>query len=192
MICDGFGNDHWGPWHQQLIRLLTYGGEQPLNLFDHAALGDALNPWIHQYGDTQQDAVEFAGWFRAQLFSHGDDGQISIGWQKCLLHSTEDQGSVIAPLLLQSREPQKASLQELIDKWHQIDRFPSLDCKFCEPIYWDRAEVLIPIFDEAQGFSVTWHSFHVLASVLHLGPVPQSGYYVSTLHSSLSLLTADD
>ena len=35
--------------------------EQPLNLADHAALGDAQNPWIIQNGDTQQDAAEFAG-----------------------------------------------------------------------------------------------------------------------------------
>ena len=119
-------------------------------------------------------------------------------------------GSVIAPLLLQCGEPQKATLQDLINEWHlsdpyvcvflqphslicgQIDRFPSLDCKFCEPIYWSRAEVLLPIFDATHGFSVTWHNFHVLASVLHLGPLPQSGHGVSTLHSSLSLLTADD
>ena len=81
------------------------------------------------------------------------------------------------------------SLQELIDEWHQnasyvyvffhpnnliyvqIDRFPNLDYVFCESIYWNRIEMLILIFDEAQGFSVTWHNFHILANILHLGPV---------------------
>ena len=124
--------------------------------------------------------------------------------------NTEDQGSVIAPLLLTQKEPQPATLQELIDEWHacdpfvcaflqpdslicvQIDRFPNLDCKFCEPIHWSRIEVLLPIFDDVQGVSVTWHNFHVLASVLHLGPVPQSGHHISTLYSSLSMFTADD
>ena len=52
--------------------------------------------------------------------------------------------------------------------------------------------MLSPIFDEAQSFSVIWHNFHVLASVLYLGPVPQSGHYISTMSSSLSLLIADD
>ena len=191
-------------------RLLIHGGEQTLNLFNQAALGDMLHPRIRQHGNIQQDAADFAGWFRAQLFDGRPDGQISTGWQKHLLHSTEDQGSVIAPLLLSQRESQKATLQELIDEWHQcapyvcafmqfnclicvqIDRFPSLDCKFCEPIYWSRAEVMLPIFDDAHGFSVTWHDFHVLASVLHIGPVPQSGHYVSILYSPLSLLTTDD
>ena len=210
MMCDGFGLGHWGFWHQQLTKLLTYGGEQPLNLFDQAALGDMLNPWIRQHGESQQDAAEFAGWFRAQLFVCNPDDQISAGWQKCLLQSTEDQGSVIAPLLLTQKEQQPATLQELIDEWHacdpfvcaflkpnslicvQIDRFPSLDCKFCVPIHWSRIEALLPVFDDIQGVSVIWHNFHVLASVLHLGPVPQSGHYISILHSSLSMFTADD
>ena len=74
--------------------------------------------------------------------------------------------SVLGPLLLTQKEPQPATLQELIDEWPawdpfvcaflqpnslicvQFDRFPSLDCKFCEPIHWSRAEVLLPIFDD--------------------------------------------
>ena len=89
--------------------------------FDQAALGDMLNPWIRQHGESQQDAAEFAGWFRAQLFVCNPDDQISAGWQKCLLQSTEDQGSVIAPLLLTQKEQQPATLQELIDEWHACD-----------------------------------------------------------------------
>lgn len=80
MMCEGFCNATWGTWHPLLIRFLNFGGEQPLNLFDQAVLGDALNPYIHQWGDTQQDAIEFVDWFRAQLFSHCDDGRISAGW----------------------------------------------------------------------------------------------------------------
>lgn len=170
--------------------------EQPLNLADHAALGDAQNPWIIQHGDTQQDAAEFAGWFRAQILGHCHEGQISAGWQKFFLHSTEDQSTVLAPLLLQCREPQKAFLQELIDEWHQSDPyvcgFPNSDCKFYKPIFWNRIKVLIPLYDEAQGFSVTWHNFHTLASVLHLDPKPQSDYSSLTMNSLLNLLIADN
>lgn len=81
-MCDGFGNGHWGVWHQQLTRLLIHGGEQTLNLFNQAALGDMLHPRIRQHGNIQQDAADFAGWFRAQLFDGRPDGQISTGWQK--------------------------------------------------------------------------------------------------------------
>ena len=86
-MCDDFGFGHWGAWHQQLMRLLQLGGEQPMNLFEQAALGDLLDPWLRTHGATQQDAAEFDGWFRAQLFDCSPLGQLSAGWQKRLLHS---------------------------------------------------------------------------------------------------------
>lgn len=53
-------------------------------------------------------------------------------------------------------------------------------------------QVLVPIFDAAQGFEVTWHSYRVTASVLHKGEVPTSGHYVSAMYTSLGVLLADD
>ena len=157
---------------------------------------------------SQQDAAEFAGWLRGQLFDQHQLGSLQAGWQKRLLHLVEDHGKVLAPILLSCS--QKSSLQDLIDDWRlndpfvcifvqtndmiciQVNRFPSLDSKFCEPIYGSRTEVLVPIFDAAQGFEVTWHSYRVTASVLHKGEVPTSGHYVSAMYTSLGVLLADD
>ena len=57
-----------------------------------------------------------ASWFGAISLPY-------IRWQKCLLHSVEDQGSVFAPILLQSRQQHKASLQDLIEIWQLADPF---------------------------------------------------------------------
>ena len=174
----------WGTWSQHLTSMLTDLGTQPLTLTDHAVLGEQLLPWLKTHDvPSQQDAAEFAGWFRGQLFDQHQLGSLTAGWQKRLMHSIEDQGKVLIPIFLNCS--QKSSLQDLIDNWHlndpfvyafvqandmiciQVNRFPSLDSKFCEPIYGSRIEVLVPIFDAAQGFEVTWHSYRVTASVLH-------------------------
>ena len=45
------------------------------------------------------------------------------GWQKCLLHLVEDQGTVLTPLFLQNNHPQKTFLQDMIDEWHISDPY---------------------------------------------------------------------
>ena len=69
LMCDGFSTSMWGTWTQHLTSMLTDLGTQPLTLTDHAVLGEQLLPWLQTHDvHSQQDAAEFAGWLRGQLF----------------------------------------------------------------------------------------------------------------------------
>ena len=97
---------------------------------------------------------------------------------------------MLAPILLQTAHPQKCMLQSLIDERFdqppftcallqkhiqvclQIDRYPALGTRFSDPVLWDRIEVLLPVFDHPEGLDITWHSYHVVSTVLRRGSPP--------------------
>ena len=112
----------WGTWTQHLTSMLKVWGTQSLTLTDHVVLGEQLLPWLQTHDvHSQQDAAEFAGWLRGQLFEQFQIGSLQAGWQKRLMHSIEDQGKVLVPILLSCS--QKSNLQDLIDDWHLNDPF---------------------------------------------------------------------
>lgn len=174
LMQDDFDAKSWGPWAPGLTSLLSHVGEQPVHLHSQAVMGTLLEPWFDGHTFTQQqDAAEFASWLRQQLFVDRPVCIPLLGWQKCLLTTIEDQGLLQIPLVLRSIQPQKCRLQSLVDEWFdqqlftcalvqphsqlclQVDRYPALGIRFCEPVLWDRTEVLLPVFDHHTGLEAS-------------------------------------
>ena len=102
----------WGPWETGFTSLFIHIGEQPVHLHSQAMIGTLLEPWFdgHTFSQ-QQDAAEFASWLRQQMFVDSPICNPLLGWQKRLLTTVEDQGSLQIPLVLRSAQPQKCMLQ---------------------------------------------------------------------------------
>ena len=200
-----------GHWKDPLIRLLANSNTHQM-LQDEHCLGQLLQSWhtSHEMG-KQQDSAEFVGWLRYAM--HGastDSGKTVSKWEARLEATTEDSGSLFAPVLLQQTKDGDCTLQDLVNLWHeqvpfhcgcsdstttvclQVSRFPTLGVKTAQPFRWNRISVHLPCFIQEHNRTVRWKYFEIVSVVVHRGSESHSGHYQACLRTGGSRFLTDD
>ena len=206
--------DTWGAWTQSILRMFTIHAGEAHNPCQASFLGSMLNEWFTSHAMTaQHDAGEFASWMRAQMFEKKlmPGGLLTIhAWDSRLFTSTEDSGSLIAPIVLRDLPEVPTSLQEVIQQWHhqgpflnglraasswvclQLEGHPRLHQRHCQVIMWDRNSIQLPGFDGYNYCSITWMEYQIVAGIIHIGSSPVDGHYQAVLFTfNDGLLCAD-
>lgn len=112
--------------------------------------GQMLTEWfVTHLPHAQQDAGEFAGWFRGILLAKQTVVSMSQvrGWESRFEASVEDKDCLNAPVILRNLPPDASTLQALFEAWRdnapykhgfcstcphvclQLERYPALGCK---------------------------------------------------------------
>ena len=117
---DTFAWHEVGHWKDPLIRLLANSNTHQM-LQDEHCLGQLLQSWhtSHEMG-KQQDSAEFVGWLRYAMHGASTDSGKSVSkWEARLEATTEDSGSLFAPVLVQQTKDGDCTLQNLVNLWHE-------------------------------------------------------------------------
>ena len=203
----------WDAWSPLLMHLIRHSCTEAVDLCRVDFLGRLLIEWFLTHNPHgQQDAGEFAGWFRGILLAKQVPATMSQvhGWESRLEDSVEDHGCLFAPVLLRNLPSDVVTLQTLVEAWHnsapyktgftatcphvcfQLERHPDLDSKNTCALSWTHTEVTLPRFLYDQGTTVVWEPYHVVAGVVHHGSKPTEGHYRALLfHSGTQLITDD-
>ena len=206
--------DTWGAWTQSILCMFTTHAGEAHNPCQASILGSMLTECFTSHAMTaQHDAGEFASWMRAQMFEKKlmPDGYLTThAWDSRLFTTTEDSGSLIAPIVLRDLPEVQTPLQEVIQQWHhhgpwlnglrtasswvclQLERHPRLHHRHRQAITWDRNRIQLPVFDGYNHCSITWTEYQIMAGVLHIGSSPVEGHYQAVLFNSGAGLLCDD
>ena len=98
-------------------------------------------------------------------------------WEARLEATTEDVGSLFAPVLLQQTKDGDCTLQDLVNLWHeqipfhcgfsdstttvclQVNRFLILGVKTAQPFRWNRITIHLPCFMTEHSWTIRWKCF---------------------------------
>ena len=206
--------DTWGSWTQPILSMFSTHAGEAVFPCSSSCLADHLRAWFATHpSSAQHDAGEFAGRIRGRMFEKDlmSDNTLSLhAWDTRLATSTEDSGSLAAPIVLRALPEVNTTLQKVLQLWHrqepflnalrsqspyvclQLERYPALRVRHEHAVSWEHNRISMPVFDGMSHSSVTWHEFQVIAGILHTGTEPTSGHYRAVLFNSGSGLQCDD
>ena len=214
LMTSVLSHDTWGSWTQPILSMFTTHAGEAVFPCSSSCLAEHLRTWFDAHpSSAQHDAGEFAGWIRGRMFEKDlmTDNPLSFHpWDTRLATSTEDSGSLAAPIVLRALPEADTTLQNVVHLWHrqepflnalrsqspfvclQLERYPALSVRHHHAITWEHNRLALPVFDGMSHYLVTWHEFQVIAAVLHTGMEPTSGHYRAVLFNSGSGLQCDD
>ena len=98
--------DTWGSWTQPILSMFTTHAGEAVFPCNSSCLAEHLRAWFDTHpSSAQHDAGEFAGWIRGRMFEKDlmSDNPLSLhAWDTRLATSTEDSGSLAAPIVLRA------------------------------------------------------------------------------------------
>ena len=119
-MSQAFNTAIWGPWERQMLNMFVQHAGDVVDPCDDSFLGRFLKDWYAQHPvHDQQDAGEFAGWFRQKLLEKTMSLYMQAGWTSRTDTSIEEFASVFAPVPLACPSHGFTTLQQLIQIWHQ-------------------------------------------------------------------------
>ena len=119
-MSQAFNTTIWGPWERQMLHMFVQHAGDVVDPCDDSCLGRFLKDWYAQHPvHDQQDAGEFAGWFRQKLLEKTMPLYMQAGWSSRTDTSIEEYASVFAPIPLACPSHGFTTLQQLIQIWHQ-------------------------------------------------------------------------